>query len=142
MYNSSKTTMKLLFENEDFRLLLTGHTYDFVGIIETKTDNPLTFFFSEELVPHDESDEEDRDGYDLDANIDESETELNEVCYNILSDEEADEEMFKCNAISYFRTRDDKSTGFLACPQDRGQFLALVKHYCPEKLNEVETAIY
>lgn len=132
--------MKLLFETELFRLFSTGHYTDFVGIIETKTDSPLTFFFSEELVPHDESDEDEWDSYDWDDNINESETELEEVCYNTLSDEEAYEEMFKCGATSWFRTRDDKSTGFLSDPKERGQFLALVKHYCPEKLKDIEWA--
>ena len=41
--------MKTLFENNDFILKSTGHDYDFVGIIETKTEEPLTFFFSEQL---------------------------------------------------------------------------------------------
>lgn len=128
--------MKKIFENDEFVLSLTGHNYDFVAIMETKTDEPLTFFFSEGLAPTDEEDE------DCEWVVNEDETELKELCYNSLSDEEADEEMFKCGATSWFRTRDDKSTGFFAGCKERGQLLAIVKHYCPEKLEEAKAAIY
>lgn len=135
--------MDKLFENDNFRLYTTGHDYDFVGIIETKTDKPLTFFFSEELVPHEENEEEDWDSCDWEDNIDESETRLLDVYEGLNEyDEETDidEEQDKAtrlHADSYFRTRDDRSTGFLSNPQERGQFLALVKHYCPEQLSQI-----
>ena len=136
--------MKTLFENNDFTLKSTGHDYDFVGIIETKTEEPLTFFFSEELVPHSEEDEEELDEWA--DYIDESETKLLEVKeglkeYNEETDEdEEQDEAERIEADSYFRTRDDKSTGFLSDPRERGQFLALIKHYCPEQLSQIAWA--
>ena len=132
--------MTQLFENDDFRLYTTEHDYDFVGIIETKTEEPLTFFFSEELVPHEESDEDDWDSYDWEDNIDESETRLLDMQeglseYNEETDtDEEQDEAERLQADSYFRTRDDKSTGFLSDPRERGQFLAIIKAYCPDKL--------
>ena len=50
--------MITLFENNDFILKLTGHDYDFVGIIENKNEERLTFFFDEEVAPLDENDED------------------------------------------------------------------------------------
>lgn len=138
--------MKTLFENNDFILKSTGHDYDFVGIIETKTEEPLTFFFSEELVPHEESDEDDWDSYDWEDNIDESETRLLDMQEGLSEyDEETDtdeeqDEAERLQADSYFRTRDDKSTGFLSDPRERGQLLALIKHYCPEQLSQISWA--
>ena len=143
--------METLFENNEFRLLSTGLDYDFVGIIETKTDKPLTFFFSEVLVPYEESDEEDWDSYDYEANIDESETCLMDVYEGLkpydeesgdpFNDEDDEQDIaMMIGATSYFRTRDDKSTGFLSDPQGRGQFLALVKNYCPEQLKNIAWA--
>ena len=138
--------MKTLFENNDFILKSTGHDYDFVGIIETKTEEPLTFFFSEELVPHEESDEDDWDSYDWEDNIDESETRLLDMQEGLSEyDEETDtdeeqDEAERLQADSYFRTRDDKSTGFLSDPRERGQFLALIKAYCPEQLSQISWA--
>ena len=124
--------MITLFENDDFILKSTGHDYDFVGIIETKTDAPLTFFFSEELC-----------GNPNDGNIDESQTKLLDV-YSGLKDEdgysETDELIFELGADSFFRTRDDKSTGFLSDQRERGQFLALIKNYCPEQLAKISWA--
>lgn len=138
--------MTTLFENNDFILKSTGHDYDFVGIIETKTEKPLTFFFSEELCEHDE---EEIDGYWEDV-IDESKTKLLEVYEGLKPYEDngdpyndEDEEQVTAEhlgADSYFRTRDDKSTGFLSYPRQRGQFLALVKNYCPEKLKDIAWA--
>lgn len=131
--------METLFENNDFVLKSTGHDYDFVGIIETKTDKPLTFFFSEELC------EKEREDGDWDEDdIDESKTQLLDV-YRGLGDDDngGDEEndvAMSLYADSYFRTRDDKSTGFLSDPRERGQFLALVKNYCPEKLERIDWA--
>ena len=136
--------MKTLFENDDFILKSTGHDYDFVGIIETKTEEPLTFFFSEELCPRSEEDEEDWDEWAY--YIDESETKLLEVKeglkeYNEETDEdEEQDEAEHLGADSYFRTRDDRSTGFLSDPRERGQFLALIKHYCPEQLAQIAWA--
>ena len=130
--------MEKLFENEDFMLSSTGHDYDFVGIIETKTEEPLTFFFEEKLCGKNRE-----DGDWCDDDIDEDETCLMDVCKGLKPydetdsdgmDEEQDMAMMMC-ADSYFRTRDDKSTGFLSDPRERGQFLALIKAYCPEKLN-------
>ena len=138
--------MKTLFENNDFILKSTGHDYDFVGIIETKTEEPLTFFFSEELVPHEESEEDEWDSYDWEDNIDESETRLLDMQEGLSEyDEETDtdeeqDEAERLQADSYFRTRDDKSTGFLSDPRERGQFLALIKHYCPEQLSQIAWA--
>lgn len=138
--------MKTLFENNEFILKSTGHDYDFVGIIETKTEEPLTFFFSEELVPHEESEEDEWDSYDWEDNIDESETRLLDMQEGLSEyDEETDtdeeqDEAERLQADSYFRTRDDKSTGFLSDPRERGQFLALIKHYCPEQLSQIAWA--
>lgn len=138
--------MNTLFENNDFRLLSTGHDYDFVGIIETKTEEPLTFFFSEQLC--DCIDEAD----DWEDDVDESKTELLDVCeglkaYDYDSDEDEEQEIAEsylmgnnCDHVSYFRTRDDRSTGFLSNPQERGQFLALIKAYCPEQLSQISWA--
>ena len=50
--------MITLFENNDFILKLTGHDYDFVGIIENKNEERLTFFFDEDVAPLDENDED------------------------------------------------------------------------------------
>ena len=137
--------MKTLFENNDFILKSTGHDYDFVGIIETKTEEPLTFFFSEQLC--DCIDEAD----DYESDVDESKTELLGVHQGLkeydseTDDPEDDEEQNTAEMywmankdiehVDYFRTRDDKSTGFLSDPRDRGQFLALIKAYCPEQLS-------
>ena len=140
--------MKTLFENNDFILKSTGHDYDFVGIIETKTEEPLTFFFSEQLC--DCIDEVD----DYESDVDESKTELLDVyeglkAYDYDSDSDEDEEQetadsymmgSDCDHVSYFRTRDDRSTGFLSNPQERGQFLALIKAYCPEQLSQISWA--
>lgn len=140
--------MITLFENEDFILKSTGHDYDFVGIIETKGYKPLTFFFSEQYIPHNIEDEYEWDSYDYEYNIDESETKLLSVYkglkeYDPESDDDYDEEQeiaFSLCADSYFRTRDDRSTGFLAYPQERGQFLAIIKAFCPEKLKKIDWA--
>lgn len=127
--------MTTLFENNDFRLLSTGHDYDFVGIIETKTENPLTFFFDETLTPSDEEDE------DCEWEVDESQTELKAVFENMPDDADVVQETaFDLSATSWLRTRDDKSTGFLSDCLERGWFLALIKNYCPDKLKEIAWA--
>lgn len=137
--------MEKLFENEDFILSSTGHDYDFVGIIETKTEKPLTFFFGETIAEGIDEVE------DLHSDVDESKTELLDVyeglkAYDYDSDSDEDEEQETADSylfannfdhVSYFRTRDDKSTGFLSDPRERGQFLALIKAYCPDKLNSL-----
>ena len=141
--------MEKLFENEDFILYSTGHDYDFVGIIETKTEEPLTFFFSEEMIPILGEDEEfDPEAYYDEYAPDENETKLLDVYRGLkpydyesgdpLDDEDEEQETAeRIGADSFFRTRDDKSTGFLSDPRERGQFLALVKNYCPEKLDSL-----
>lgn len=98
--------METLFENEDFILKSTGHDYDFVGIIETKCDEPLTFFFNEET--------------DIEGEVYEDMTEFVEVWkglqeYDYDTDDGYDdaEDMAWANGSNdWFRTRDDKSTGF------------------------------
>ena len=138
--------MVTLFENNDFRLELTGHDYDFVGTIETKTGKPLTFFFNEELIPYDPDDENcgewvpDEDKTELldvyeglkpyDYNTDEGEDEAEDIASRFLN----------CDHVSWFTTRDDNSTGFLSDCRERGQFLALVKNYCPEQLKNIPWA--
>lgn len=138
--------MKTLFENNDFILKSTGHDYDFVGIIETKTEEPLTFFFGETVA----------DGIgdvdDYESDVDEQKTELLDVYqgmkeYDGESDTDEQQETAEsymmgsdCDHVSYFRTRDDRSTGFLSNPQERGQFLALIKAYCPEQLSQIAWA--
>lgn len=138
--------MTQIFENNEFRLYSTGHDYDFVGIIETKTEEPLTFFFGETVA----------DGIgdvdDYESDVDEQKTELLDVYqgmkeYDGESDtdeqqETAESYMFAndYDHVSYFRTRDDRSTGFLSDPQERGQFLALIKAYCPEQLSQIAWA--
>ena len=137
--------MITLFENSDFALLLTGHNYDFVGIIETKTADPLTFFFSEELFSADQNDD------DTEADVDESQTRLlNVYCGrkpydpdtgDPFNDEDKEQDIaIDLGATSWMRTRDDKSTGFLSDPKGRGQFLALVKAYCPERIADIPWA--
>ena len=144
--------MKTIFENNDFALHLTGHYFDFVGIIETKTEAPLTFYFSEEGV---ELEDEDGTTYD-EWEPDEDKTRLLGVHKGLreydceCDDPEDDEEQNllddyrmkypEADSIDYFRTRDDGSTGFLSDPRERGFFLALVKAYCPEALKEIEWA--
>lgn len=142
--------METLFENEDFILKLTGHDYDFVGIIETKGDEPLTFFFGEELYEETVGEPEGRTEVEVDVN--ESQTKLLDVykglkpynyeigAVNEDGDDEEEVMAMELGADSWFRTRDDKSTGFLSEPRERGQFLALVKNYCPERLAEIKWA--
>lgn len=126
--------------------MLTGHDYDFVGIIETKTEKPLTFFFGEELCEHDEEEEYEWSNYwDYEDNIDENKTELLGMYeglkeYEDGCDDEIQIKMWDLNADGYFRTRDDKRTGFLSNPRERGQFLAIAKAYCPEKIKEIPWA--
>ena len=141
--------MKTLFENNDFILKSTGHDYDFVGIIETKTEEPLTFFFGETVA----------DGIgdvdDYESDVDETKTELLDVYQGMKEydhetgdpddDEEQETAMSYLAAndydhVSFFRTRDDRSTGFLSNPQERGQFLAIIKNYCPEQLSQIAWA--
>ena len=138
--------MKTLYENNNFRLLSTGHNFDFVGIIETKTEEPLTFFFGETIAEGIDEVE------DLRSDVDESKTELLDVyeglkAYDCDSDENEEQETADSylfandfDHVSYFRTRDDKSTGFLSDPRERGQFLALVKAYCPKQLAQIAWA--
>ena len=138
--------METLFENNDFILKSTGHDYDFVGIIETKCDKPLTFFFEEHS--YEEIIEDDESHTEVEICIDESETKLLDVYkglkkYDGYPEDGEDEEeyiAFVLDADSYFRTRDDKSTGFLSEPRERGMFLALIKNYCPEKLDRIAWA--
>jgi len=138
--------MITLFENEYFILKSTGHDYDFVGIIENKNEERLTFFFDEDVVPLDENDE------DSEWKVLEDKTKLLGVYSDLATyDEEtgegwdeAEEVAENMNSeygqIDWFTTREDRSTGFLACPKERGQFLAIVKSYCPEKLSEIPWA--
>nr|MBQ4453596.1 hypothetical protein [Clostridia bacterium] len=127
--------MVTLFENENIRLLSTGHDYDFVGVIETKTEKPMTFFFNSET--------------DCEGEVYEDTTELVDVYEGLEphDDEGWDEAediaqamMMEYDYVNYMTTRDDKSTGFLSNPQERGWFLALVKNYCPEKIKEIPWA--
>lgn len=144
--------METLFENNDFILKSTGHDYDFVGIIETKCDEPLTFFFSEEYVPVMEDGEEYDEDEDYEWVTDESKTALlgvskglKEYDYDTDDGYDEEEEEAECyrmanpdvESVGWFRTRDDKSTGFLSDCKERGQFLALIKAYCPEKLDRI-----
>lgn len=124
--------MEKLFENEDFILSSTGRDYDFVGTIEVKGDKPLTFFFSEELIPTDEEDE------DCEWVVNENETEFKGVygCIESEDDDEAYDTAQDCDATSWFTSsKKDEWTGFLSDPKQRGWLLALIKAYCPEKLN-------
>jgi len=133
--------MKKIFENNDFSLLLTGRNYDFVGIIETKGNEPLTFFFDEEMAFGDDEDDDD-------CTVDEDKTVFKGVYRGLKeyeNNDDVDEEQetaFALSATSYLRTRDDGSTGFMADCKERGWLLALVKAYCPDKLAEVEESIY
>lgn len=132
--------MITLFENEDFILKSTGHDYDFVGIVETKTEKPLTFFFEETLFPTDEDDE------DCEWCIDENETQLKGVWEGLKPYEEnddvdeAEDLAFRLSATSWLTTRDDGSTGFLSDPKERGWFLSLIKNYCPDRLKDIPWA--
>jgi len=140
--------MTTIFENEQFRLSLTGHNFDFVAIMETKTDEPLTFFFSEELVQVKESDGTTYDEWEPDETATEF-LEVREGLKEPADDDDWDEAesiaerwIMMYDHVDWLRTRDDKSTGFLADFKDRGMLLAIVKEYCPEKLKEVEESIY
>ena len=130
--------MITLFENEDFILKSTGQDCDFVGIIETKNDTPLTFFFAEDIHPKDEED-------DCEWEIDENKTYM-KGDYSGLEDdetggkEEKEDLMYRLNATSWLTTREDKSTGFLSDCQERGWFLALIKAYCPDQLCNISWA--
>lgn len=139
--------MITLFENDDFILKSTEHWYDFVGIIETKCEKPLTFFFGEEYIPHNEEDEQEWDTWDWEDNIDESQTELLGVykglepyCESKGPYDEEQETAWRLGADDYLRTLDDKSTGFLSDPRERGFFLAIIKAYCPEQLEKISWA--
>ena len=126
--------MEKLFENEDIILSSTGRDYDFVGTIEVKGDKPLTFFFSEELIPTDEEDE------DCEWVVNENETEFKGV-YDCIEDEDSDEAedtAQDCDATSWFTSsKKEEWSGFLSDPKQRGWLLALIKAYCPEKLNSL-----
>jgi hypothetical protein len=143
--------MTQLFENNDFRLLSTGHDYDFVGIIETKTEQPLTFFFGETIAEGIDEVE------DFESEVDESKTVLLDVYQGMkkhdedsgdpFNDEDEEQETAMSylmgsdfDNVSFFRTRDDRSTGFLSDPRQRGYFLALIKNYCPEQLKNIPWA--
>lgn len=138
--------MITLFENNDFILKLTGHDYDFVGIIENKNEERLTFFFDEDVAPLDENDE------DSEWEVLEDKTKLLGVYSDLATyDEETGEGWDEAEEVAehmdseygqidWFTTREDRSTGFLACPKERGQFLAIVKSYCPDKLSEIPWA--
>lgn len=140
----------VLFENNDFILRSTGHDFDFVGTIETKTEEPLTFFFSEKLVEL--TNPETGESYD-EWEPDETKTELLGVHQGLKEydsetfddEEENTAAMYQManmgiERVNWFRTRDDGRTGFLSDPEQRGMFLALVKNYCPEKLCEIPWA--
>ena len=130
--------MITLFENNDFILKSTGHDYDFVGIIENKNNERLTFFFDEDT--------------DVDGVVYEDMTKLLGVYANLKTyDEETDngwdeaqdvaERMdSQYGQIEWLTTRDDGCTGFMSDCKERGWFLALIKAYCPEKLKEIPWA--
>lgn len=123
--------METLFKNEDFILKSTGHDYDFVGTLEVKNDKSITFFFEEELFPIDENDE------DSEWDIDESQTTLLNVEYGL----NENEVKLSGNATSFFtHSKNEDWMGFLSDCKQRGWFLALIKHYCPEKLNRIAWA--
>lgn len=133
--------MEKIFENEDFILNSTGHDYDFVGTIEVKSNKPLTFFFKEELLPQEE-DDEDCDEYITNEN----ETEFLAVYadltpYDEDSDDgydEAEDTGHDIGATDWFTiSKEDNWKGFLSDPKERGLFLALIKTYCPDKLESI-----
>lgn len=130
--------METLFENKDLRLSLTGHDYDFVGTIEILSDKSMSFFFSEELYP-----EVDDDGTEYDEyKVAEDETELVDVAYGLTEEEAEEQASLYCdgNVTSATYSKEDDWTGFLSSCQQRGWFLALVKHYCPERLKDIAWA--
>ena len=130
--------MITLFENSDFILKSTGHDYDFVGIIENKNNERLTFFFDEDT--------------DVDGVVYEDMTKLLGVYANLETyDEETDKGWDEAQdvaermdsqygQIEWLTTRDDGCTGFMSDCKERGWFLALIKAYCPEKLSEISWA--
>ena len=130
--------MITLFENNDFILKSTGHDYDFVGIIENKNNERLTFFFDEDT--------------DVDGVVYEDMTKLLGVYANLKTyDEETDKGWDEAQdvaermdsqygQIEWLTTRDDGCTGFMSDCKERGWFLALIKAYCPEKLKEIPWA--
>lgn len=121
--------MTTIFENKDFSLKLTGHDYDFVGTIEAK-EKPLTFFFDEET--------------DDEGCIYEDETRLLDVYSDVKPYDENDDGLDEAEqiamdicAMSYFTVSPERGVGFLSDCKERGQFLALVKNYCPEQLKNI-----
>lgn len=129
--------MEKLFENEDFILKSTGHDFDFVGIIETKTEKPLTFFFSYEA-------DEDGDVYEDTVELIDVYTGLQINEDDVDGEDEAEcialRQLMMHDNVDYFTTREDNWTGFLSDPQQRGRFLALIKNYCPERLKDIAWA--
>lgn len=124
--------MTTLFENKDLRLTSTGHDYDFVGGIEVLHRKTLTFFFDEET---------DEEGYVI-----EDETKFKGVYCDVQPYDETDggydhaEEMAQRIGANNWFTLNRKAgwAGFLSDCTERGQFLALIKNYCPERLKDIE----
>lgn len=124
--------MITLFENEDFILESTGNDYDFVGVITIKSDKSMTFYFEEELVPVDETDE------DTEWEVDENQTKLADVVYGLDEDEaERQIELYQDVTSCFTQSKEDGWQGFLSDCQQRGWFLALIKAYCPEQLAKI-----
>ena len=132
--------METLFENNDFILKSTGHWYDFVGLIESKHKEPITFIFEEEDVEG-LSEEHYAYYYDRELDLDESKCKLSAV-YDGMDKEYAKEVDFNGDfgQCSPFTLNPFESVGFLSECQQRGWFLALIKHYCPEKLDRIAWA--
>lgn len=130
--------MITLFENEDFVLKSTGHDYDFVGIIENKNEERLTFFFGEVVNVDGEIDEEETKFLELYADLETYNEETDEGFDE--AEEVAEHMVSEYDKIDWFTTREDRSTGFLSDPRERGQFLALIKSYCPERLKDIPWA--
>jgi hypothetical protein len=122
----------------------TGHDYDFVGIIESKHDSPITYFF-EDFDVGGLSEEHYMSDYDKERDLDESKCKLRIEYYGIDEENEDDENeitdtFLSIGNCSYFTLKPFETTGFLSDCKQRGWFLALIKRYCPERLKDIPWA--
>ena len=136
--------METLFENDDFILKSTGHDYDFVGFIVSKSDRPRTFFFEEHDVEG-LTEEHYAYFYDKDLDLDESRCRLDAEYVGTKAGSEEDE--FAISELrvmtencSYITLEPFESIGFLSDCQQRGWFLALVKAFCQDRLKDIPWA--
>lgn len=133
--------METLFENDGFVLRSTGHGYDFVGFIVSKSDRPRTFFFEEHDVEG-LTEEHYANFYDKELDLDESRCRLGAEYVGIKEGSEHDdfaisELRILVENCSHITLEPFECIGFLSNCQQRGWFLALVKAFCPDRLKDI-----